>query len=63
MLEYHQTLTFTARVESCVTSAYDGETAYTKAVLTVVEGDAFAAFLTLGSCLVTSHTWEYLVRV
>lgn len=62
MEEYHQTWTFSVRVESRAKAAYDGDTAYTKTILTVLQGDEFINFMRPGSCLVTKRSWSDFSR-
>lgn len=61
-LEYHAALQGVVRVESCARRAYDDQQVYTKAILTLLEGEELAALLTPGNCVSTTQTWDVLVR-
>ncbi len=62
VLEYHAALQSVVRVESCARRAYDGQQVYTKAILTLLEGEELAALLTPGNCVTTTQTWDVLGR-
>jgi adenylate cyclase len=62
MSEYHEPLIFSAQIRTCFTGTHNGRCTYTKAILADIRGEQLTAFLTPGSCLSTSYTWEDLKR-
>jgi hypothetical protein len=62
MDEYHEPLLFSAQVLTCFTGMHQDRCTYTKAVLSDIRGEQLTAFLTPGSCLTTTYTWEDLKR-
>jgi adenylate cyclase len=62
MGEYHEPLLFSAQVRTCFTGMHQDCCTYTKAILSDIRGEQLTAFLTPGSCLATTYTWEDLRR-
>lgn len=63
LTEYDRTLHFTATVQACTATSYEGGIAYNTAALTNITDSETLDFLTPGSCLVTNHTWGNLGRI
>jgi hypothetical protein len=62
LVEHHERLTMSARVESVTPSAEGIASPGMIAVLTVVAGQAAVDLLTPGNCLVTAYQWDQLER-
>ena len=60
--EYHEPLLFSAQVRTCCTGTHGNRCTYTEAILADIRGEQFTAFLTPGSCLSSTYTWEELRR-
>src|SRR5262249_18486765 len=58
MPTYDEPLCLTALVASCTTTGHEGCSAYNQAHLTVTDGATATAFLTPGSCLNATQTWQ-----
>jgi class 3 adenylate cyclase len=63
-VEYHRPLVCIVKVHSALMGAHGGGSSYTKAVLTLIQGqdEEMNDFLRPGSCVATNYTWNDLKR-